>query len=201
MKLFIDSANSYFIIALIKNKKVVNFMIKKSDRDMVKNANYWLALFCKKNKVNLKMINAFYFTIGPGSFTAAKVAINIIKTFNLVNPVKEFGYISSFDLLCKKNTKYVVLPFGKSKQMIKKYRKFLWNKVKVTSLDYKFKNKYRNRIINSYDNFKAEQIEQKFIDKKFKVVENIDNLKLIYLNLRVKGNGNRNKRYIKTKNR
>ena len=185
MKLFLDTSNSKFIIALIDNNKVIDFSLKSTEKNVAKMANKWIEDFFQKNKININNISGLYTTIGPGSFTGTKVSLNIFKSFDLILNLDEFGYMNSLSLVQERKKKYVVFPMGKNRIIIKKNSVIPFvGYLKIKSKD--FINKLNNQKITfGYESFDKEKLEKLFIDKKFKVVDNLNKINLIYLKSKI----------------
>ncbi len=176
MKLFIDTSNKKLILAAInQDNNVVDFLMKDTDNNIVKNSIPELEAFLNKNGMTLNNIEEFMMTIGPGSFTGVKVALNIINTVSLIREVNKIKTIDSFKLIEQDKYDGTVIPFGKSKYYFKKKKK---SKISVIN-DEQFK-----KLVNvtaGYDNFTKEILQQKIDDKAFKIVDNLDKVKIKYL--------------------
>ena len=120
MKLFIDTTNSKFILALVEDANVLSFTKKETNRNMAKMANKWIEEFLKKNKVQLKDLDGYLVVTGPGSFTGVKVGANIVNTLVTVFSNQTIETIDTFTLLDEAEAKYIALPFGKGKFYLKK---------------------------------------------------------------------------------
>lgn len=179
-KLFLDTAGEYFNIAIIENNKVVFFESKKNNNDVVNQSLNYLHIFLNKNKISLKDIKGYYFTIGPGSFTGTKVALNIINSFNLVFPTFDFNYITNYDLLQNENKRFVLIKLSKQKyylhDFMKKNQKRSGRVIDVLQTKEDF------NIVNGYKEFNEKVLEEKLIKNKFKKVDNLVKINLLYAN-------------------
>ncbi len=176
MKLFIDTSNKKLILAAIDdNNKVVSFSNKDTDNDIVKTVVTELENFLNKNDMTLNTVEEFLFTVGPGSFTGVKVALNIISSVALIRNIGRVRVIDSFKLIEQEKYDGTVIPFGKSKYYFKKARKS-----KVTIIDTDKFNSMSN-INDGYNAFTKELLQQKINDKAFKIVDNLDKVKIKYL--------------------
>lgn len=175
--LFLDTSNSFFISALIKNKKIIDFIKIKSNKNMVEMSNEWLNNFLEKNNTSLKEISGFYLTIGPGSFTGQKVSLEISKTLDLYKKLNLVATIDSFDFQRIKE-KYSIFTIGKNKWIYKKYSFFKKNKQFKFTTNFNFKKNKSFSIDNEKVNI--ENLELKLKDGSFKMLDNIEEIKLIY---------------------
>ncbi len=174
MKLFIDTSNKKIMLATIdSNNNVVDFMIKDTDNNIVKNALPEIESFLSKNKLKLNNIRDFMITVGPGSFTGVKVAYNIVNSVSLITDINEISTIDTFKLIEQEGFEGTVIPFGKSKYYFKKK-----NKVVVINSD---EYEQLNNINDGYKKFNKEILQQKINDKAFKIVDNLDKVKIKYL--------------------
>ncbi len=174
MKLFLDTSNKKFILAIINEDNIiVDFLMRKSNNDMVKNTLPLIKKFLDKNNLEINNINEYMITTGPGSFTGVKVAINIVRSINLINPIKKIHTISTFDLLSNKNTKYTAIRFGKNKYYLNKKRKtnIVDNLIGIDA----------DEITMDYDDFNKNKLQEKINNKSFKVLDNINKVKIKYL--------------------
>ncbi len=176
MKLFIDTSNKKLIFGLIDEfNNVVDFYIDNTNNDIVKRTLVDVKKFLMKNKLELNKINNFLITIGPGSFTGVKVALNILNSVALINEIESVKVIDSFKLIEQDEFDSTVIPFGKSKFYFKKKKS-----KKITIISEEDFKKLDN-VNNGYDNFTKEILEQKINSKAFKLVDNLDKIKIKYL--------------------
>lgn len=174
MKLFIDTSNKKIILAIVNDKnRIIDFLIKDTNNDMVENALSIIREFVKKNKLDLLFFDEYMITTGPGSFTGVKVSLNILRSINLVKKIEKVHTIGTFKLLEQKGKKYIAIPFGKNKYYLKN-----GGKIKVVdNLDEIAK----SNIIFGYDSFTVKTLKEKINSDSFKVLDNIDKVKLKYL--------------------
>ena len=176
MIFFIDTSNKYVIFSIIINNKVEYFKKIETNKDTAKNTVKWMNYFFKKNKLKYESISKYYFTVGPGSFTGTKVALNIINSLRLVFPKSESYFINTFDLISNPEYKYTIINAGKSRYYIKK--KHLFSKAKVVNDLSKYDS---NSYWIGYDNFNKEVLQQKINEEAFIKVKNPNDVKIIYL--------------------
>ncbi len=177
MKLFIDTSNKKLILAIINDENViVDFLMKDTNKDMVKITLPFIEKFLKKNNLKFEDILEYMTTTGPGSYTGVKVAINIIRTINLIHSINKIHTINTFNLITKKGTKYSALRVGKNKFYLRN------NKLKITKTVLEIDDKKMKSISMDYDDFNREHLQQKILQKEFKVVDNISKVNINYIN-------------------
>ena len=178
MKFFIDTSNKKLIFAIINDQnKIIDFLMQDTNNDVVKTSVFLLKKFIKKNKLKFEDITDYMLTTGPGSFTGVKVALNIIRSINLLHPINKIHTISTFDLLEEKNSKYIAIKFGKGKYYLKE-KKSILSKVKVVKNISVYS---KNDIVVDYDNFSKEKLKNKIDSKAFKILDNVNKVKINYL--------------------
>lgn len=174
--MFIDTSNKKLVLAIInQEKEIVDFFIKDSNNDMVKNALDLIEKFIKKNKLNIEDFSEYMITTGPGSFTGVKVAINIVRSLNMVNKIEKIHTINTFDLLSEKNNTHTAISFGKDKFYLKNNKK---TKVKVAT---KEDIKEIENITIDYEHLTKEFLQEKINNKSFKILDNLNKVKIKYL--------------------
>ncbi len=176
MKLFIDTSNKKLLFALIDNyNKVISFYNKESNNDIVRTTLPELKKFLNKNNVKVSEIEEYLFTIGPGSFTGVKVALNIVKSFSMVNDISRYWIIDSFKLIEQEGYDSTIIPFGKSKFY---HKKKIGSKVRVITME--DLNQLEN-FNDGYSNITKDLLQQKIDSKSFKIIDNLDKVKIKYL--------------------
>lgn len=177
MKFFIDTSNKKLILAIINEKNIiVDFSMKDSNNDMVKNTLPFIEKLLKKNKLKFEDVKEYMFTTGPGSYTGVKVAINIVRSINMVNPIDLVHIINTFDLITNGKTKYTALKVGKNKFYLRN------NRIKkIKSIDL-IDDKIKASLTMDYDLFNKELLQEKISNNSFKVLDNINKVKINYIN-------------------
>ncbi len=176
MKLFIDTSNKKLIFGLIDEyNNVIDFYSDNTNNDIVKRTLVDVKKFLMKNKLELNMIKNFLITVGPGSFTGVKVALNIINTVSLVSEIDTIRVIDSFKLIEQDDYNATVIPFGKSKYYFKKKKSKKVSIISREELD------TMENVNDGYENLTKEILEQKINSKAFKLVDNLDKIKIKYL--------------------
>ena len=105
MKLFIDSSQSRFIAALIKNNKVIfssNIETKYKVEEIIKFFD---------NIPNLHNIHNIYINLGPGSFTGARIALLYVRTLAQLNNKIQIYITNTYLLLSSLNKKFLQRKF------------------------------------------------------------------------------------------
>ncbi len=177
MKLFIDTSNKKLILATIDySNNVIDFSIQPTENNTVKISVSEIEKFLKKNNLSLDNIDEYLFTIGPGSFTGVKVAINFIQTVSLTRNINKYHFIDSFKLIENSSFENTVIPFGKSKYYHKRLKS---SKINVIDAD---KLKELPNVNHGYDTLNKKLFEDKLKAKAFKSTDNIDKVKIKYLN-------------------
>ncbi len=176
MKLFIDTSNKKIILATLDYaNRVTNYSVRDTNNDMVKIAVQEVNDFLKRSNEDINEITEYMFTIGPGSYTGVKVAMNIVSSINLVKPIEKYHIIDSFNLIERDNYMNTAIPFGKSK--------FYVRKLKSSKIDVLTNKEIKEleSVNYGYDNFTRELLQEKIDNKSFKIVDNLDKVKIKYL--------------------
>ncbi len=176
MKLFIDTSNKKLILATIDySNNVVDFLVKNTDNNMAKIAVDEVDKFLKRQNSSLEDVTEYLFTTGPGSFTGVKVALNIISAISITRKIEKFHIIDSFKLIEQDRFAYTAIPFGKSKYYLKKSKSSKINVVNQTEI------KEYSSVNYGYDLINKELLQKKINAKNFKIVDNLDKVKIKYL--------------------
>ncbi len=176
MKLFIDTSNKKLILATIDySNNVVDFSIQNTDNNMAKIAVDEISKFLKNQNSSINDITEYLFTTGPGSFTGVKVALNIISSISITKKIEKIHIIDSFKLIEQDKYIYTAIPFGKSKYYLKKNKSNKINVVNQTEI------KEYTSVNYGYDLMNKELLQKKINAKNFKIVDNLDKVKIKYL--------------------
>ncbi|WP_373434746.1 hypothetical protein [Metamycoplasma equirhinis] len=136
MELFVETSLSDLYIAIIKNNKIID---KICEKDLVKKTDEFylkLNLLFERNKIDIDSINEIYITLGPGSFSGARIGLLFARTICQIS-----------------NKKLFIVPTYKLFEMQKKMLKQDFNQIKIKA------NKYNNYLIKLNSNFSCELVE------------------------------------------
>lgn len=136
MKLFIDSSQSIFIVALIDNNKVI-FSSKIETKYKVEEIIQFF-----DRVPNLHNIHHIYINLGPGSFTGARIALLYIRTLAQLNHKIQVYTSNTYLLLSILNKKLLKRQFfiyatkNKSYLLTKKLIKVVNKRNKESQINY-----------------------------------------------------------------
>lgn len=80
IELFIDTASSRIILALLKDHKIINICDEKNGHDLSTRIFPLLDALLKQSNIDLKDVETIYVVNGPGSFTGIRIGVTIAKT-------------------------------------------------------------------------------------------------------------------------
>ena len=84
-QIVVDISTKDLFIALLKDNKCIDYVIKrgliKKTDELPKSFSYII----KKNNIDIKNINDYYTTNGPGSFTGSRSGYIFLKTICMIN--------------------------------------------------------------------------------------------------------------------
>ncbi|ATZ16194.1 tRNA A37 threonylcarbamoyladenosine modification protein TsaB [Entomoplasma freundtii] len=95
MNLFIDTANGRLVYLLEKDNQVVDLFLSAPTKKISDEAIHQLNLFLTKNHQSLALIENFYVTTGPGSYSGIRVGLTLVKTVKAISPQTNIYLISS----------------------------------------------------------------------------------------------------------
>lgn len=176
MKLFLDTSNKHLILALLNlRNEVYDFVMLKSNNDMVKNSIDQIDKFLVKNNVTLDQIDTFFTTTGPGSFTGVKVGINFISSIALTKKNIRVFTTDTFRLIENGDYSHTIIPFGKSKYYVKAK-----NSKKIVVMNEE-EIKELPSPNEGYKKLNKNLLQQKIINKAFKIRDNLNKIEVKYL--------------------
>ena len=109
--LFLDTHNSDIVLVLYYNGKVLDKLIKNSERNHTEFIMPMLDELLKKNNLDVKDLNEILVVNGPGSFTGVRLAVTIAKTlaYTLKIPIKTISSLSMYAVSSNKEKKLVII--------------------------------------------------------------------------------------------
>ena len=96
--LFIDTHDTDLVIALYKDKKIIDKEIRESLRN---HSDYTMPIIddiIKRNNLTINSINEILVITGPGSFTGVRIGVTIAKilAYTLDIPIKQMDSITMY---------------------------------------------------------------------------------------------------------
>lgn len=109
--LFIDTHDTDLVIALYKDKKIIDKEIRESLRN---HSDYTMPIIediIKRNNLEINSINEILVINGPGSFTGVRIGVTIAKmlAYTLNVPIKQMDSISMYGISDINTEKKLVL--------------------------------------------------------------------------------------------
>ena len=98
--LFIDTSAKDVSIALLKDNKIVNKIVKSIPNEHSKYAISYLEEVLKKSNVKPNEVNSIMVTNGPGSFTGIRIGLTIAKIY---------AYLLNIDVTLVSSLKIIAL--------------------------------------------------------------------------------------------
>ena len=86
--ILMDTSTSYLVVGLLKDGTFLEKRQMEALRKQSEEAVPLLEEVLKLHNLKMKDINEAIVTIGPGSYTGVRVALTIIKTFEVILPIK-----------------------------------------------------------------------------------------------------------------
>ena len=134
MNLFVDTTNSYIILALFNDRLIAQTIVEtnKNQSEIFFNV---LDSFLVENNTAINNIENYYFAAGPGSFTGIRVGLSFAKAL-LCSGKKNVFTISSLDMLFDNyhNSKAIIDARG-DKYYLKEINNGVFGPVKLVSCD------------------------------------------------------------------
>lgn len=102
IELFIDTASSRIILALLKDHKIVSIYDEKNGHDLSTRIFPLLDELLKQSDIDLNDIDTIYVVNGPGSFTGIRIGVTIAKTVawglnKKIIPISELELMATTD--------------------------------------------------------------------------------------------------------
>ncbi|ADK87017.1 tRNA (adenosine(37)-N6)-threonylcarbamoyltransferase complex dimerization subunit type 1 TsaB [Mycoplasmoides pneumoniae] len=184
-KLFLDCAYKHLNIVLLdfKTNTVVDQLTIPVQQNLTELAVYHLEKLLKKNKVRNNTVRQFYVTTGPGSFTGQRVGAIIAKTWCTVNPNCQLFALNSLRLQIPYGCGISKISAGNEKNYCGLFTETTSEIALLAKPDF-VKLCKANTELPLYENFEnIDSIEELFLNniERFELVENPQNLELLYL--------------------
>lgn len=144
MKLFLDTSNDDFVVALFDNKfdRLNSYIIKNQPKKVPLIPQY-IKKISIENNIKINDINDFYINLGPGFFTGVRISLVFVRTIALMTNANVHT-ISSMQILAKQNPSKKSFSINAAGGKVYKY--------------------FTNDNIFSIENIKIEQLENQEID-------------------------------------
>lgn len=107
--LLIDTCTSNLIIAVYKDNKIIDKIIKKNDKELSTNFTDLVRKLLDNCKLTVDCIDRIYVSIGPGSFTGIRIGLTFAKVLAAFLE-KELIPISSLQVLASGTTSEIIVP-------------------------------------------------------------------------------------------
>ena len=91
-RLIMDTATNYSYLALIKERKVIDYIYEAGASNHSETLMPRLEAMLKKNNIVLKDVEEVYTGIGPGSYTGVRIAVVIAKMIGAMNNIKVYEF-------------------------------------------------------------------------------------------------------------
>lgn len=88
ISIILDTSNQYLVVALYKDGKCLGKIQELGSQRQSENAIPYLQKLLDQYHVELLDVDEAIITKGPGSYTGVRVAMTIIKTLNVIHPLK-----------------------------------------------------------------------------------------------------------------
>lgn len=108
--LFIDTSNTDVSIALLKDGKLINEIVKKIPNEHSKYAVSYIDEVLKKSNITPQEVDSIMVVNGPGSFTGVRIGLTIAKVYAYLNNIKVtlISSLKSLALSKPTNNKYIL---------------------------------------------------------------------------------------------
>ncbi|AKU80202.1 tRNA (adenosine(37)-N6)-threonylcarbamoyltransferase complex dimerization subunit type 1 TsaB [Spiroplasma turonicum] len=184
MNLFIDTTNNKLLLILENNDNVIDYLVLDNQNRISDILIETIDSFLVKNKIDISLIESFYITIGPGSYTGVRLGVTFtktIKTFNnninvymISSLAFQAGFGKSLSIIDAKGNKYYVGVYDKAKNIIV-------DQLLTSEVLEEFKKSFKDYdIIKDYENI---DYVKNYINLKpfFKLANSIDEVNPLYI--------------------
>lgn len=109
ISLFLNTSSNYLNISLIKDKKEIDNLYKKLDKDLSREALFELSKLLENNGLVPNDVDEIVCVRGPGSFTGLRVGVTISKVFaHFLN--KKLYSVSSLEVMATTRRDDIIVP-------------------------------------------------------------------------------------------
>ncbi|MDF2699681.1 MAG: tRNA ((37)-N6)-threonylcarbamoyltransferase complex dimerization subunit type 1 TsaB [Haloplasmataceae bacterium] len=158
-KLFLDTSTQALILILYQNDDVVDYLFDESKNNHSEKLMSSIEMMLNKNKMTIKMIDAFYVTEGPGSYTGVRIGVTVAKTlaYTLNKPLYKISslkviaasYLNEFNFLvplidARRGNAFASLYEVKEGKLVNKFEDSLYN---VETFIHDIKNKVKDKVL------------------------------------------------------
>lgn len=182
-KLFFDSSFNKLNIAILnKNNDLVDKLSILTHNNLTEIALEHLSSIMKKNKIKNKQIEAFYVTLGPGSFTGVRIGCIVSKTWCTIYKSCKLYTISSLRIQVPYTEGISVIDARGNKEYYSVIRNGICSLKLAENKDFEQICK-ANLDLPLYKNFENTNIFESFINNldNFEIVEDIKIVSPIYI--------------------
>lgn len=182
-KLFFDSSFNKLNIAILnKNNDLVDQLSILTHNNLTEITLEYLSDILKKNKIKNKQIEAFYVTLGPGSFTGVRIGCIVSKTWCTVNKACKLYTISSLRLQVPHREGISVIDARGNKEYYSVIRNGIYTLKMAENKDFEQICK-SNLDLPLYKNFENTNIFESLLNnlENFELVEDVKSVSPIYI--------------------
>lgn len=109
ISLFLDSSDKKVVVALLKNKKLMDMIIDENDNHLSEKFLPTIEKIVEKNQLQINDVDTIYIVNGPGSFTGVRVGVTTAKVMawglkKRIIPISELALLAT----TKTDKKYIV---------------------------------------------------------------------------------------------
>ena len=88
ISIVLDTSNQYLVVALYKDGECLGKIQELGSQRQSENAIPYLQRLLDEHQLGLLDVDEAIITRGPGSYTGVRVAMTIVKTLNVIHPLK-----------------------------------------------------------------------------------------------------------------
>lgn len=109
ISLFLDSSDKKVVVAVLKNEKIIDFVIEDNDNHLSEKFLPLISNIISKNDLKINDVDKIYIVNGPGSFTGIRVGVTTAKVMawglkKTIIPISELELLAT----TKTNKKYII---------------------------------------------------------------------------------------------